>query len=246
MRALIDLVPSDPRAGLAIDEVLLDGVRVGGPGAIRFWVNQRAVIIGRSQSVEDEVDEGVASRHRIPILRRVSGGGTVYHYPGNLNLSVALAKRPGLASVPDVFRAFGETVAVALAPWCDVGCVENALYVGDFKIGGAAQARRGDALLYHTTLLLAPDDISMDRLLLAHRPGYDPKRLASRPATTITVSEVCDGSVEVLDIAASLLRALEGRLGGRAQPDDLTKDELQKGDELVLTKYGRDAWNRSH
>ncbi|MBU0595877.1 lipoate--protein ligase family protein [Candidatus Bipolaricaulota bacterium] len=232
--------------GLAIDEVLLDSVRGGGRGAIRFWVNRHAVVIGRSQSVAEEVDLEAADRAGIPVLRRISGGGAVYHYPGNLNLSVTLSKGAGIASVADVFRTFGEAAATGLAPWADVTCGENALRVGDLKIGGAAQARRGDAVLYHSTLLLAPDETPMSRLLLAHRPGYAPTRLASRPSRTITMAEICDDPVEVPDVIMSLRRAVEERLGVSARPDDLTGEELQRAHELVRDRYGRDAWNRSH
>lgn len=246
MRALIDLATADPRVGLAIDEVLLDDVRAGRMGSIRFWINGRAVVVGRSQSVADEVDVAVAEQAKIPILRRISGGGTVYHYPGNLNLSVILSKRQGVSSVADVFRVCGEAVAAGLAPWGDVACNENALRVLDRKIGGAAQARRGDAVLYHTTLLLAPDEIPLTQLLLANRSGYAPKRLASRPWETITLAEVSDSPADVSDIIDRLGRTLEERLGFRSRPGGLTSAELQRVQELVLTKYGRDSWNRSH
>jgi len=246
MRLLVKLAPADPRYGLAVDEVLADRVRAGAPEAVRFWVNRRAVVVGRSQSVADEVDIAHATQANIPILRRISGGGTVYHHPGNLNLSVAVGRRDGMTSVVDAFSFFGEAVAGALAPWAELVCEGNALRIAGRKIGGAAQARRGDVLLYHTTLLVASDAIPMERLLLAHRPGYAPKRVASKPSETITLTDVVEGPVRDRDVGGAIADELAKRLEEKLEPDDLTRDECRWAEELVASKYGRDAWNRLH
>ena len=246
MRLLVNLDPVDPCFGLAVDEVLVDGVRAGVPGTARFWVNRRAVVVGRSQSVADEVDIAHASHVDVRILRRISGGGTVYHHPGNLNLSVVLRRRGGIASVVDAFSFFGGAVAAALAPWAELVCDGNALRVGGRKIGGAAQARRGDVVLYHTTLLLTPDEIPMERLLLAHRPGYASRRVASKPSETIALASVVDGSVSDCEVVAAITHELAHRLDEDLRPKGLTCEERKQAEDLATGKYGRDAWNRLH
>jgi len=244
MRILADLHPADPRFGLAVDEVLFQAAHDGELGSIRFWINDRAVVIGRSQRVADEVDLAFAARERIPVLRRMTGGGAVYHYPGNLNLSVALPRVPGRRSVTDIFRFFGEAAAAALSPWVTVACGGNALRIEGRKVGGAAQARRGDAVLYHTTLLLSPDVIPMDRLLLALRPGYAPKRVASRPSSTVTLEDVFGNPVSVEDVVESVRLELEHRLETTGSAGSLTRAEHEQAELLVESKYGRDEWNR--
>ena len=115
MRLLTDLAPMDPSLGLAIEEVLLDSVRTDGVESIRLWRNTKSIILGRSQSLAVEVEQGNAAKLGIPILRRISGGGTVYHYSGNLNISVFLQRRSDLSDVSTVFRFFGDTLCNALA-----------------------------------------------------------------------------------------------------------------------------------
>ena len=62
-------------------------------GTVRFWNTPRAVILGRSQDVEAEVDTAYCKRENIVITRRISGGGTVYSDRGNLNISISMKKR---------------------------------------------------------------------------------------------------------------------------------------------------------
>jgi len=246
MRTLTDLSPADPRRGLAVDEVLLESARYSGRGAIRFWVNDRSVIVGRSQTVEDEVDLAYAEAVEIPVLRRISGGGTVYHYPGNLNLSVILPTGSPVASVSGTFRFFGEAIATALAPWCKVDVEENLLLLGGLKVGGAAQARRGASLLYHTTLLFEPDEVPMERLLLAFRPGYAPRRVASHPRSTTTLLAVGRGAISPPRIIGAIGRSIGRRLGAPLREGSLEEEEQRRALELSAAKYGDNAWNRLH
>ncbi len=246
MRLLIELDPVDPRVGLATDEVLLEAARTDGRETLRLWVNDRAAIVGRSQSIVDEVDARFAERQRIPILRRISGGGTVYHYPKNLNVSVALRDGRRFGSVPDAFRFFGRTISKALAIDCStISFDQNDLLIGGAKVGGAAQARRGAALLYHTTLLIGPIDIRLDRLLLALRGGYHPRHVPSRPRATISLTEAIGHDVPIERIVEAIVPALSEALDVEVLPSRLVEDETRRVEELVFDKYGVPEWNES-
>jgi len=244
MRLLVDLTPCEPSLGLAIEDLLLDSVRNDNIETIRLWVNQQAVVLGRSQSVAAEVDVERANELRIPVLRRVSGGGTVYHYPGNLNLSVALQKRPELADVSSLFRFFGGVLAEALAGLkVDARSEDNGLYSGDQKIGGAAQAHRGCAALYHTTLLVQPSLVPMEEVLLALRSEYRPAAVASRPRVTTTLEQVVGDSVALEHVANEIIGALASSLDVRLVPGELSPAETAQVVTLRDVKYGRQEWN---
>ena len=244
MRLLADLTPSDPMLGLAIEEVLLESVRASRVETIRLWRNRRAVILGRSQSLAAEVDEARASKLEIPILRRISGGGTVYHYPGNLNVSVSMHKRAGFSDVSTIFASFGRLLSDALAVLSvDLHAQDNGLYIGDKKVGGAAQAHRGVAMLYHTTLLVQPSALPMETLLSAMRPGYCPEGIASRPRLTTTLSEQVARLIESDELVTPIVDALACALGEEIAVGDLTPQETQRANELVASKYGRAEWN---
>lgn len=245
MRLLADLTPLEPALGLAIEEVLLDSVRTDGVETIRIWRNQRAAILGRSQCHAKEVDEVRASSLGIPVLRRISGGGTVYHYPGNLNVSVSLRKRPEFPDVSSVFDFFGKLLSDALQ-FASPGlrAEDNGLYLGSKKVGGAAQAHRGQALLYHTTLLVQPSTVDMETLLLAMRSGYRVEGIASRPRWTTTLSEHVSSPLEPSELVSPIVDALACALKDEMMPGALTDEEHSQAIELQETKYGSSTWNR--
>jgi len=245
MRLLVDLKPIDPTLGLAIEEVLLDSARQDGCETIRIWVNERAVILGRSQSIAAEVDEVQAQELGVPILRRISGGGTVYHYPGNLNVSIFLRKRPGLSAVSSVFRFFGGLLTESLAGLTSkLYSEDNSLYADGLKVGGAAQAHRGDAILYHTTLLVQPSLIPMEKLLLAMRSGYRSEGIASRPRATTSLSELLARPVESSEVVGPIIDALASALSVHPEVERLAPQEATRATVLRDEKYGSPAWNR--
>lgn len=243
MRLLFDLNPCEPSLGLAIEDVLLDSSRFDNIETLRVWVNRRAVVLGRSQAMAAEVDVEKANELGIPVLRRVSGGGTVYHYPGNLNISVALHKRSALADASTLFRFFGGVLANAMASLCDVRSEDNGLYVGDQKIAGAAQAHRGCAVLYHTTLLVQPSPFPMEALLLAMQSEYHPAAIASRSRPTTSLEQIVGDAVSLERVANEIVGALAASLDVTCVPGELTPEEMSLANRLRATKYGSREWN---
>jgi len=245
LRLIVSLGPVAPADGLAIDEAVLEAVGATAPDTIRFWVNDRAVIVGRSQSVSAEVDLAEATAHRIPVLRRISGGGAVFHHPGNLNLSLALRDGRPLGGVEDAFDRLGGVICEGLGALGIPARVDgNRLLMQGKKIGGAAQARRRTALLYHTTLLLQSDTLAMHRLLRALRPGYAPLRVASRPHPTASLAEL-GMPVEPRQVVRQVGDALGRLLGQTPRPGRLTGIERARALALATEKYREELWNRS-
>jgi len=244
MRLIEDLAPLDPRLGLACDEALLESVRGGGSGVVRLWVNDRAVVIGRSQAIASEVDVVAARQERIPVLRRITGGGAVYHYPGNLNVTVAVPAGATAGSVRAIFARWGGAVCDGLEAIV-TGTTIDGTRIGVLgrKLGGAAQLRRAGAVLFHTTVLVVPSVRPIEWLLRAHRPDYATERVPSRPDETITLCEAAGRPVG-LDEAAGAIRR------GLARCEDLKADgifarEAARARDLVATKYGKVEWNES-
>ncbi|MEN6369575.1 MAG: lipoate--protein ligase family protein [Thermotogota bacterium] len=242
MRRRIDLRPEPASRGLALDEALLESVRGGGEPIVRFWIGDRAVVIGRSQRVEDEVDLVAVEQDGVPVVRRASGGGAVVHYPGNLNVSVVVVGDV-VGGVEEAFRRLGACVAGAL---CEMGadaCVEGSAVVDPLgKLSGAAQARRGRAVLYHCTLLLESDAVPMERYLRALRAGYAPTQVSSQPRHTTTLSEILGRRVSAQEATAAVGRALSRLLGDLNGGDGLTADEVERAEGLRLGRYEDPAW----
>lgn len=244
MRWIRDLESRDAAEGLAIDEALLDRARAGGADTVRLWVARRAVIVGRSQSVESECDTDLLTRLGIPVLRRISGGGAVYVYPGNLNVSVACSDARPLGTVSEAFAWLAAAVAAAarrLGVPADPAA--RSVVVRGAKIAGLAQARRASAVLVHSTLLVEPDKLDMARFLRAMRDGYAPRGTSSTPSPVTTLTGALGRSVTIEEATAALRWAFEPERVGPATWGDLTAEEADAARRLAGTRYRSRAWN---
>jgi lipoate-protein ligase A len=112
-----------------------------------LWQNASSVILGKSQSAYAEVDLDYARAHGIRIVRRITGGGAVYHDEGNLNYTyISPATEGGTLD----FAAFSKPIVEALAS-LGVNAVltgRNDLEVNGKKISGNAQYHRGGRTLH--------------------------------------------------------------------------------------------------
>lgn len=165
-----------PALHMALDAVITDEVGAGlRPPTLRIWEwSEPAVIIGRFQSLKNEVDPIGAQRHGVTVVRRVSGGGAMFVEPGNTitySLSVPQALVHGLSFQQSyefldgwVIRALHELgIKAWYQPLNDIASEGG-------KIGGAAQARRAGAVLHHVTMSY---DIDADKMVEVLRIGRE-------------------------------------------------------------------------
>ncbi len=246
IRLLLDLSPGDPACGLALEEALFETAHTEECDSLRIWANDRAVVIGRSQAARSEVDPNRIGTLGIPLLRRLSGGGAVYHHPGNLNVSLFLADARSLGTVGQTFGRLGEALACATGSTGTTATPSgNSLLAGGMKVGGAAQARRGRSLLFHSTLLLRPDKIRMEEVLLALQRGYRPTGVPSRPHPTTTLAEVCGSEPDLERLVASIADSIGAVLGRSVRAAPLMPEEQEHAAGLAEVKYRSDLWNLS-
>src|SRR4249920_2523182 len=143
-----DGTAADQAANLALEEAL---ARAGPPSPLlRIWQNESCVVIGRAQRAAREVDLAACAASAVPVLRRASGGGTVFQDLGNLNISLAVPGRaPGLAA--DLAGLVAAVVAgLGLTPRAG----ERGVFVGAAKVSGLASHLTMDGSLAHATLLV--------------------------------------------------------------------------------------------
>jgi len=241
MRLIADLSILSPTWGLAADEVLLEETRRSGAGGVRLWINDRAIIVGRAQAIEDEVDVALATREGVPYLRRLSGGGAVFHHPGNLNVTICVPESRSAGNVEQTFLHFGGRIAEGLREWAPgVKAEGNRLTVRGRKLAGAAQIRRSGAVLYHTTVLVDEEALPMAAFLLAHRPGYVATNVASRPERLTTLSTETRRTARMDDVSASIRRSLSSDFDLRG--GSWSDEEAQEIERLARDKYGEALW----
>lgn len=241
---LIPPMPLLPAENLALDESLT--IRVG-RGArkptLRFWSwAKKAVILGRFQSVRNEVNADVAAEHDIDIVRRISGGGAMFVEPeGAITYSIYVPDSfvEGM-SFAESYEMFDGWVLDALG---ELGV--NAWYapLNDItsdggKIGGAAQARRGGAVLHHTTMAYQMTPGMLTQVLRVGQEKLSDKGIRSADRRVGPLRQQTD--MERDDIINHLIGFFRARYG--LEEGALTEEEQQEMRLLVDTQFATREW----
>jgi len=137
-----------------------------------LWRNSRSVIIGHNQDVSAEVDEAESARRCVPVYRRASGGGAVYHDLGVCNFTFVLTEEEPVASALSEF--------VALLGFGDLVTEHNDVLARGHKIAGTAQQITSGRRLFHGCLLYDADLGMMERLL-----SPSPAKLSRHGVTSV-------------------------------------------------------------
>jgi lipoate-protein ligase A len=165
MRYLDNHDQTDATQNLALEEYAIRNL-LGDEDLLYFYINAKAIIIGRNQNTAEEIATDVVAAQGIQVVRRVSGGGAVYHDPGNLNFSFMTRQ------VNERFNRYDTFNGPVLAVLHDLGVPaalsgRNDILVEGRKISGNAQFATADRMLSHGTLLV---DSDLDAVTAALRP----------------------------------------------------------------------------
>ncbi len=148
MKFLI-LKTQNPYINLAIEEYLFSETS---DDIFMLWQNEPSVIIGKNQNAYTEINMDYVKENKIHIVRRITGGGAVYHDLGNVNYSF-ISTREKNSGID--FEYFTEPIIEALK---NMGIAaklsgRNDLILGDRKFSGNAQHALGSRVLHHGTIL---------------------------------------------------------------------------------------------
>jgi len=230
VRVIESLIPSDPYMNLAVEEAL-NNVEVDKP-VMRFWVNKPAVVLGRFEDVLSEVNVEYCLSNDVAIVRRHSGGGTVYHDEGNLNITLVLPRSYGgrLTLCYDILKDVLVSTLNSLG-LKNITTTSNEVLVNGRKVSGMAGSLTKYSLLCHSTLLVSSDLTKLRSSL--RRLKKEVTTLSSEVGYYTTIEEVY----------TYLIKSLNEVFLWRIFIDDLTVDEVKLAEELYLSKYLRDSWN---
>ena len=226
---------NNPYFNLAFEEFCLGNLPTDDTYFI-LWRNAPAVIIGKNQDVFQEVDFSYAKEHGIYLVRRITGGGAVYHDLGNLNISII----GNYQLHPDYAEEYGRLITDALRGIGLEGVEMNGrndLYVNGKKISGWAKRIQGDSFLLHGTLLYDVDLDQLERVLQVQTGKMQRKAVKS-------VRSVVQNIRELLPFEnLSLLRsALEREMRGSDSVLRLNEDNLATINKMVNEKYATEEW----
>lgn len=236
--------PQSPALHMALDQVLTDEVSAGRrKPTLRVWEwAAPAVVIGRFQSLRNEVDSQAAARHGIGIVRRISGGGAMFIEPGN-TITYSLHAPLSLVQDLDFQQSYAMMDRWVIDALADLGIAASYQPLNDItspggKIAGAAQARRGKAVLHHVTMAY---DIDADKMLQVLRIG---REKLSDKGTTSAGKRVdplrSQTGLTRQQVIARMIDTFAGQYG--LQASSVSADEMALAQALVAEKFARPAW----
>ena len=239
---------------MAIDEAILKArtTRVV-PNTLRFYRwKPSAVSVGRFQRVSEEVHVENCRRHGVDIVRRITGGGAVYHdYEGEITYSVVVSEKDiGSKDVVSAYNMIcrGLTEAAKILgvnadfnPGNPEHC-PNVMIDGR-KFSGSAQFRRKGALLQHGTFLVQTDLEKMFTFLKVPwaKSLEDVLRVARKRLTSI--EQELQSTVSNEEVYEALARGFQRALKTELIEENLTDYEVSLAEELCREKYATDDWN---
>jgi len=222
---------TDPAKNLALEEQLFRA-RAGEQAHVLLYRNAPCVVIGRNQNPWVECDVEWLTERGIPLLRRASGGGAVWHDLGNLNISFILPRR---AYDPDLFL---DVVLVGLQALGISArrCERRSLWIGDRKVAGSAFMLTGRSAMIHACILVAADLDLLRRSLKPPKRGLQGRFIQSTPAHVLNLTDVRPG-LAPQQVEDALANACQRELGAEQAP-------LERGTpgEPLLDKYRSWDW----
>lgn len=229
----------DPFYNLALEEYLFR--KIEDKDVFLLWRNRPSVVVGCYQNISQEVNLLQLKQRGVPVVRRMSGGGTVYHDLGNINYSLMRDREKCLD--------YGRFLSVILSALQSLGIQAEQDKVSDLcirkkKISGSAQKVSGNRVLHHGTLLYDSDLTLLSEICTAHKT----KDITSK-ASVSAISEVTNIKKEwektrekppsTEEFMELLFQQLLGKEGERLV---LTEEELKEVEALAEEKYRSWDW----
>jgi lipoate---protein ligase len=231
---------TDPRINLAIEEYALKNLDIN-ETYLLFYINEPSIIIGKNQNTIEEINTEYVENNRIKVVRRLSGGGAVYHDLGNLNFSF-ITKDDGESF--HNFRKFTEPVVVALKK-LGVNAElsgRNDIEVGGRKISGNAQFSTKGRMFSHGTLLLNSEIENVVSALKVKKDKIESKGIKSVRSRVANISEFLTEKLDIGEFRSLLLKNI---FDGQEEIPEyvLTEEDWEKIHQLSKERYQNWEWN---
>jgi len=228
----------DPHYNLALEEYAFKNLDPQ-DGLILLWQNEPSVIIGRYQNTIEEINSEYIKANGINVVRRITGGGAVYHDLGNLNFSFIVRESQDEID----FRKFTEPVIRALAA---VGVEashtgRNDITIDEKKFSGNAQCHYRGKTLHHGTILFDSALENVQAALHVKADKIESKGIKSVRSRVTNIADYLEKKVTVGEFRDTLLALLfEGKPVREYHLSDADRDNIRR---LMAEKYLTWEWN---
>lgn len=232
---------TNPYYNMAFDEFCLESLPIDEP-VFYLWQNRPAVIVGYNQEVNTEVNLEYLKANDIALVRRVTGGGAVYHDLGNLNYTI-------VGRSEDLERDYPEYASLMMKALQALGIPatlsgRNDILVGGKKVSGFAKRVCKNRLMVHGTLMF---DVDLDKLTQVLNPSATKLQSKGIASVRSRVANLREYLPEIADIQAFSQR-LEEILSCNYKDAEykLSEDDLAHIQKLTDEKFATWEWNYGH
>ncbi|MCY7618807.1 lipoate--protein ligase [Bacillus pumilus] len=230
----------DPMINLAIEEYCLKYLDPD-ETYLLFYINQPSIIIGKNQNTIEEINTKYVEDNGIKVVRRLSGGGAVYHDKGNLNFSF-ITKDDGDSF--HNFKKFTEPVIKALEKLGVKAELSgrNDIMADGRKISGNAQFATRGRIFSHGTLLFDSEIEHVVSALNVKKEKIESKGIKSIRSRVANISELMDQKMTTEEFRKILLSYIFDTNGDVPQYQ-LTEKDWEKIHEISRDRYQKWEWN---
>lgn len=245
MWRLVDSGLVSPPESAALDDAMLEAHIAGVvPSTLHFYVRaQPTVSVGYFQKISESVDAAEASKRGVAIVRRKSGGSSIFTDTGQLIYGLVVHESELPSGMSESFRVICSAIARAISSFgLDARYRPmNDVEVDGRKTSGNAQLRRKGSVLQHGTVVVQTDLEAMDAVLKVDK-SKNPS--LSRPSERVaSLSSLLGRAVSIDDVKERMTSEFSKTFQVQFEKGVLTESERAIVNRLVAERYSREEWN---
>ena len=246
-RLIVDRLPKDAFTNMAIDEAICKMHYLIKKPTVRFYSWKPAAIsIGYFQGLTEEVDTKKCSELCIDVVRRITGGGAVFH-DAELTYSFVCSEESGLVS-KNILESYKKICNSLILGFKELGL--NAMFVplndiiaNGKKISGNAQTRKEKNVLQHGTILIGVDVDKMFSLLLVPYEKLKGKMIENVKQRVTSVENELKRNVSFEEIANAMKKGFEENFGVELIEEELSEEEKNLAAKIREERFSKEEWN---
>ena len=229
---------TNPFFNIAAEEYIL---KAFDDDVFMLWQNEPSIIVGKHQNTLAEINYQFVKENRIPVVRRISGGGTVFHDLGNLNFSFI---RKGEKGKLVDFKRFTDPIVEVLNEMGVPAKFEgkNDLRVNGLKISGNAEHVFKNRVLHHGTLLFSSDLNYLNRAINVKEGKFKDRAVKSNRSKVSNISDFLKTEIPIQEFKEKIIDFIFRKNRTSAFHSFTEKDIFEIG-KLVAEKYSTWKWN---
>lgn len=231
---------TNPYFNLAMEEYLLKNFD---EDMFILWRNENSVIVGKNQNTLSEINLDYVKENSIPVVRRQSGGGAVFHDLGNINFTFIAKNNDSFSD----FKRFTKPI-VELLKTLDINAEfsgRNDLLIDGSKFSGNAQYNYKNRVMHHGTLLFSSKIADLSKALKVKPLKFEGKHVKSIKSRVTNISEHLKEPMNVLEFKDMIMDYLyKTNIDNKYYT--LNELDIKNINKLVEEKYSTWEWNFGH